>query len=188
MYSVINALTKTPSQLALIITAMALYLLAAQNLPFYVTILLVLIIAPFSSQFYNLLTPLDITARSQLYVLVSWCTILFSMMMFYVFMMPYMFGTYQMLCMSMMASTSALCYCKYKAWKSDPGYLVIESTIKDLVPHMNDSTLDSDFCGTCAILKPARSKHCSICDACVCRMDHHCPWIDNCVGGKVWCM
>jgi hypothetical protein len=37
-------------------------------------------------------------------------------------------------------------------------------------------------CSRCLRRKPDRVHHCRLCDRCVLKMDHHCPWILNCVG------
>merc|ERR1712190_135218 len=37
-------------------------------------------------------------------------------------------------------------------------------------------------CVVCRATRQMRSHHCKECGRCVERLDHHCPWIDNCVG------
>lgn len=36
----------------------------------------------------------------------------------------------------------------------------------------------------CVKQQPMRAKHCHMCKRCVHRFDHHCPWIENCVGER----
>ena len=31
---------------------------------------------------------------------------------------------------------------------------------------------------------PEKTKHCKLCEGCVNGFDHHCMWVDNCVGYK----
>ncbi|XP_028112783.1 probable protein S-acyltransferase 17 isoform X2 [Camellia sinensis] len=68
---------------------------------------------------------------------------------------------------------------------SDPGTVNAENVSQYLsaYPYDNAIYLEKE-CSTCKILKPARSKHCSICDRCVARFDHHCGWMNNCIGER----
>lgn len=72
----------------------------------------------------------------------------------------------------------------YRVATSDPGRITEHNLNKylQLYPFDDLIFLPRQICRTCHFEKPARSKHCSLCKACIARHDHHCAWVNNCIG------
>ncbi len=47
-----------------------------------------------------------------------------------------------------------------------------------------DIEQDALFCEYCCSFVLEGTKHCRRCNVCVDKFDHHCKWINNCVGAK----
>ena len=82
-------------------------------------------------------------------------------------------------------------YAMIRCGCSDPGILPKQKPDIDRVVHKENikSRLDGhiiilNYCYTCNIYRPPRTSHCSRCDNCIERFDHHCLWLGNCIGKR----
>lgn len=62
----------------------------------------------------------------------------------------------------------------------NPGYVKWDGIID--FQELLDKCNPLDMCPECKIIRTPWSWHCNICNLCVERFDHHCPYINNCVG------
>jgi len=62
-----------------------------------------------------------------------------------------------------------------KVLTTDPGMTPLSYTHTETDPRKRQ-------CAICQLPKPPRAKHCSTCGRCVLAMDHHCMWLNTCVG------
>jgi len=49
---------------------------------------------------------------------------------------------------------------------------------------LNSHSVHLKYCRTCMVWRPPRTSHCSLCQGCKLKFDHHCPWIGNCIALK----
>ena len=65
--------------------------------------------------------------------------------------------------------------------RSDPGFLEAKDNLTWL--QMVEKKIHiNEYCPYCRVKKTSTVKHCHVCKKCISGFDHHCNWIDNCVG------
>ncbi|KAA0202218.1 hypothetical protein HAZT_HAZT011524 [Hyalella azteca] len=70
-----------------------------------------------------------------------------------------------------------------RAMLSDPGAVPKGNATRENIELLGLQEGQVIFkCPKCISIKPVRAHHCSVCQRCIRKMDHHCPWVNNCVG------
>ncbi|KAK3551883.1 hypothetical protein QTP70_031652 [Hemibagrus guttatus] len=71
----------------------------------------------------------------------------------------------------------------FRAMCTDPGAVPKGNATKEYIESLQLKPGQVVYkCPKCCSIKPDRAHHCSVCKRCIRKMDHHCPWVNNCVG------
>jgi hypothetical protein len=111
----------------------------------------------------------------------SWALVALLAAEFFVFTAPNLQDAYRKACtgtyITSLALTTLLCFLCTKA---DPTDEAVKLAQKGLQP--SEPKRFPKLCVRCATHVETHSKHCSVCERCTADFDHHCNWVNNCVG------
>ncbi|XP_054714519.1 palmitoyltransferase ZDHHC5-like isoform X2 [Uloborus diversus] len=123
----------------------------------------------------------------------AWILLLATTSLFFVFPCPFLTEEYHIAIPICQAIITLFVVVNFSlATFMDPGIIPKAAEDKDddfRAPlyqniQINGIAVRMKWCVTCQFYRPPRCSHCSICDGCIETFDHHCPWVNNCIGRR----
>nr|CAI9689948.1 unnamed protein product [Rangifer tarandus platyrhynchus] len=117
--------------------------------------------------------------------IVTWFLVLYAeFVVLFVMLIPsrdYVYSVINGLVFNLLAFLALASHCR--AMLTDPGAVPKGNATKEFIESLQLKPGQAVYkCPKCCSIKPDRAHHCSVCKRCIRKMDHHCPWVNNCVG------
>nr|XP_004662192.2 palmitoyltransferase ZDHHC3 isoform X4 [Jaculus jaculus] len=116
---------------------------------------------------------------------VTWLLVLYAeFVVLFVMLVPsqdYVYSIINGIVFNLLAFLALASHCR--AMLTDPGAVPKGNATKEFIESLQLKPGQVVYkCPKCCSIKPDRAHHCSVCKRCIRKMDHHCPWVNNCVG------
>ncbi|XP_021112952.1 palmitoyltransferase ZDHHC3 isoform X4 [Heterocephalus glaber] len=117
--------------------------------------------------------------------IVTWFLVLYAeFVVLFVMLIPsrdYAYSIINGIMFNLLAFLALASHCR--AMLTDPGAVPKGNATKEFIESLQLKPGQVVYkCPKCCSIKPDRAHHCSVCKRCIRKMDHHCPWVNNCVG------
>ncbi|KAM5315213.1 palmitoyltransferase ZDHHC3 isoform 5-T5 [Glossophaga mutica] len=115
----------------------------------------------------------------------TWFLVLYAeFVVLFVMLIPsrdYVYSIINGILFNLLAFLALASHCR--AMLTDPGAVPKGNATKEFIESLQLKPGQVVYkCPKCCSIKPDRAHHCSVCKRCIRKMDHHCPWVNNCVG------
>ncbi|XP_019946542.2 palmitoyltransferase ZDHHC3-A isoform X4 [Paralichthys olivaceus] len=116
---------------------------------------------------------------------ITWLLVLYAeFVVLFVMLLPSKSLTYSIVNGTLFNTLAFLALASHlRAMCTDPGTVPKGNATKEYIESLQLKPGQVVYkCPKCSSIKPDRAHHCSVCKRCIRKMDHHCPWVNNCVG------